>query len=134
MISNAFLATIAVLLAYGFWLMDQLKFMAPYKSVLFHNYGTTILIAMTVLFLKPHVTRERYIKVFEPAVLAAMQKMQASLSRAPVIPHATSDWSACSSPSLWMCMSHRPGSGICPFRRPLEPASESGSRCSSLWH
>jgi integrase len=28
---------------------------------------------------KPHVTRERYIKVFEPAVLAAMQKMQASL-------------------------------------------------------
>jgi integrase len=28
---------------------------------------------------KPQVTRERYIKVFEPAVLAAMQKMQASL-------------------------------------------------------
>jgi hypothetical protein len=26
-----------------------------------------------------HVTRERYIKVFEPAVLAAMQKLQASL-------------------------------------------------------
>ena len=50
MISNALLATIAVLLAYGFWLMDQLKFMAPYKSVLFHEYGTTILIAVTVLF------------------------------------------------------------------------------------
>ena len=50
MISNALLATIAVLLAYGFWLMDQLKFMAPYKSVLFHEYGTTILIALTVLF------------------------------------------------------------------------------------
>jgi hypothetical protein len=28
---------------------------------------------------KPHVTRERYIKVFEPALLAAMRKMQASL-------------------------------------------------------
>ncbi len=26
MISNALLVTIAVLLAYGFWLMDQLKF------------------------------------------------------------------------------------------------------------
>jgi hypothetical protein len=51
MIANAILATIAVLLAYGFWLMDQLKFMAPYKSVLFHEYGTTILIAVTVLFI-----------------------------------------------------------------------------------
>jgi hypothetical protein len=51
MIANALLATIAVLLAYGFWLMDQLKFMAPYKGVLFHEYGTTILIAVTVLFL-----------------------------------------------------------------------------------
>jgi hypothetical protein len=51
MISNALLVTIAVLLAYGFWLMDQLKFMVPYKSVLFHEYGTTILTAASVLFL-----------------------------------------------------------------------------------
>jgi len=51
MISNALLVTIAVLLAYGFWLMDQLKFMAPYKSVLFQEYGTTILTAAAVLFL-----------------------------------------------------------------------------------
>jgi len=51
MIPNALLVTIAVLLAYGFWLMDQLKFMAPYKSVLFHEYGTTILTAASVLFL-----------------------------------------------------------------------------------
>jgi integrase len=28
---------------------------------------------------KPHVTRERYIKVFDPAVLEAMQRMQATL-------------------------------------------------------
>jgi len=28
---------------------------------------------------KPHVTRERYIKVFERALLAAMQKMQTTL-------------------------------------------------------
>lgn len=27
---------------------------------------------------KPHVTKERYIKVFDPAVLEAMQKMQAT--------------------------------------------------------
>ena len=51
MISNALLVTIAVLLAYSFWLMDQLKFMASYKSVLFHEYGNTILFATAVLFL-----------------------------------------------------------------------------------
>jgi hypothetical protein len=28
---------------------------------------------------KPHVTRDRYIKVFDPAMLEAMQKMQATL-------------------------------------------------------
>ncbi len=40
MIANALLLTIALLLAYGFWLMDQLKFMAPYKGVVFHAYGS----------------------------------------------------------------------------------------------
>jgi len=30
---------------------------------------------------KPHVTRERYIKVFDPAVLDAMLKMQATLEQ-----------------------------------------------------
>lgn len=51
MIANALLLTVAVLLAYGFWLLDQLKFMAPYKGVLFHEYGTTILASAAVLFL-----------------------------------------------------------------------------------
>ena len=51
MIANALLLTIAVLLAYGFWLLDQLKFMAAYKSVLLHAYGTVILISIAVLFL-----------------------------------------------------------------------------------
>ena len=50
MIANALLVTIAILLAYGFWLLDQLKFMAPYKSVLFHSYGPTLLGAFFVLF------------------------------------------------------------------------------------
>jgi membrane protein implicated in regulation of membrane protease activity len=43
MIANALLLTIAFLLAYGFWLMGQLKFMAPYKGVLLHAYGSWIL-------------------------------------------------------------------------------------------
>jgi hypothetical protein len=50
MIANALLLTIAILLAYGFWLLDQLKFMAPYKSVLIHSYGPTLLAAFAVLF------------------------------------------------------------------------------------
>jgi hypothetical protein len=51
MIANALLLTIALLLAYAFWLMDQLKFMAPYKGVLIHTYGSLFLIAGVVLFL-----------------------------------------------------------------------------------
>jgi hypothetical protein len=51
MIANALLFTMVVLLGYGFWLLDQLKFMARYKAVLFHAYGPTILIFLAVLFL-----------------------------------------------------------------------------------
>ena len=51
MIPNALMLTIAILLGYGFWLLDQLKFMATYKVVLYHAYGTTILIFLAVLFL-----------------------------------------------------------------------------------
>jgi Na+/phosphate symporter len=50
-IGNALLLTVALSLAYGFWLLGQLKFMAPYKAVLFHTYGNTILISAAVLFL-----------------------------------------------------------------------------------
>ena len=50
MIANALLFTIIILLGYGFWLLDQLKFMARYKAVLYHAYGTTILIFLVVLF------------------------------------------------------------------------------------
>ena len=49
MIANALLFTIVILLAYGFWLLDQLKFMARYKAALFHAYGDTILIFAAVL-------------------------------------------------------------------------------------
>ena len=51
MIANAILLTVAVLLGYGFWLLDELKFMAPYRSVLFHSYGTVLLVSGAVLFL-----------------------------------------------------------------------------------
>jgi hypothetical protein len=50
MIANAMLVTVAILLAYGFWLMDELKFMARYQRVLYHAYGTSIAIYLALLF------------------------------------------------------------------------------------
>jgi len=50
MIANALIVTVAILLAYAFWLIDQLKFMARYKAVLYHAYGPTILIFFVALF------------------------------------------------------------------------------------
>src|ERR1700691_5607557 len=50
MIANALLFTVVLLLGYGFWLLDQLKFMARYKAVLCHAYGPTILVFLAVLF------------------------------------------------------------------------------------
>ena len=51
MVGNALLVTIAILLGYLFWLMGQLKFMAPYKVVLFRAYGGIILGWFGLLFL-----------------------------------------------------------------------------------
>jgi hypothetical protein len=51
MIANALLFTIVILLGYGFWILDQLKFMARYKASILDVYGTTILIFLAVLFL-----------------------------------------------------------------------------------
>jgi Na+/phosphate symporter len=51
MIANALLFTIVILLGYGFWLLDQLKFMAAYKYVLSHAYGSTIFACAGILFL-----------------------------------------------------------------------------------
>ena len=49
MIANALLFTFVILLGYGFWLLDQLKFMARYKAVLYHAYGDKILIFVAIL-------------------------------------------------------------------------------------
>ena len=51
MIANALIATIALLLTLGFWLLGELRFLVPYKAVLFHRYGTPILAYATVLFM-----------------------------------------------------------------------------------
>ena len=51
MVANSLFLTIAILLALGFWLLGELKFFIPYKTVLFHEYGTAILTYLATLFL-----------------------------------------------------------------------------------
>jgi hypothetical protein len=50
MVANALIVTIALLLALGFWLLGELKFLIPYRHVLFQQYGTVLLLWLTVLF------------------------------------------------------------------------------------
>ena len=54
MVANSLFLTIAILLALGFWLLGELKFFIPYKTVLFHEYGTAILVYLATLFLNLH--------------------------------------------------------------------------------
>jgi hypothetical protein len=51
MIANALILTIALLLALGFWLMGELKFLIPYRHILIHQYGALILAWVAVLFM-----------------------------------------------------------------------------------
>jgi hypothetical protein len=44
MIANVLLITVAILLALGFWLMGELRFLVPYKFVLWRAYAAPILI------------------------------------------------------------------------------------------
>ncbi len=50
MIANTVLATIAILMAVGFWLLGELKFLIPYRHILIHQYGGLILVWIAVLF------------------------------------------------------------------------------------
>jgi hypothetical protein len=50
MIANTVLATIAILMAVGFWLLGELKFLIPYRHILIHQYGGVILLWIVVLF------------------------------------------------------------------------------------
>jgi len=50
MIANALIVTIAILLALGFWLMGELRFLIPYRFILYQQYGPMILAWAGVLF------------------------------------------------------------------------------------
>jgi uncharacterized membrane protein YciS (DUF1049 family) len=50
MIANAMLIALAVLLACSFYLMSELKFLVPYKRLIFQLYGTMLLAWFGILF------------------------------------------------------------------------------------
>jgi hypothetical protein len=50
MIANALFAATGLMLALLFLLAGQLRFLIPFRLLLVHQYGTTILLALTVLF------------------------------------------------------------------------------------
>ena len=50
MIANSLLLTVVVLLALGFWLMGELKFLVPFKSILYHQYGSIIFAWIGIFF------------------------------------------------------------------------------------
>jgi len=50
MIANALILTIVILLAVGFWLMGELKFLIPYKHILFQQCGGVMLAWLATVF------------------------------------------------------------------------------------
>jgi len=51
MLANALILTIAILLALGFWRLNELKFLVPFKHILLHQYGSFILAGFAALFM-----------------------------------------------------------------------------------
>ena len=51
MIANALLATTAVFVGVGFWLMEECRFLIPYRRVLFGVFGTPIAAFAAAFFL-----------------------------------------------------------------------------------
>ena len=51
MVANALVITIALLLALGFWLLGELRFLVPYRNALLREYGSLLLVWLGILFL-----------------------------------------------------------------------------------
>lgn len=51
MVTNVFFATTILFMAAGFFLLDQCRFLIPYRSLLLQRYGATILLFAAVLFI-----------------------------------------------------------------------------------
>ena len=51
MVTNVFFATTILFMAIGFLLLDQCRFLIPYKTLLLQRYGAQILVFTAVLFI-----------------------------------------------------------------------------------
>jgi hypothetical protein len=51
MIKNAFFITAIVFIALFLWLLDECRFLIPYRMLLIHKYGAAILLFSAALFL-----------------------------------------------------------------------------------
>jgi len=56
MAGNALLLALTLFMAFGFVLMDRLKFLAPYRQPIFHDYGWAIGIYALLLFINLFAT------------------------------------------------------------------------------
>jgi len=50
MVTNVFFATTILFMALGFFLLDQCRFLIPYRSLLMEKYGAPILLFAALLF------------------------------------------------------------------------------------
>ena len=50
MVANTLIVTVALLLALGFWLLGELRFLIPYRHILLEQYGKVLLLWLSVLF------------------------------------------------------------------------------------
>lgn len=51
MVTNVFFATTILFMAAGFFLLDECRFLIPYRSLLIERYGKTILLFAAALFI-----------------------------------------------------------------------------------
>ncbi len=51
MVTNVFFATTTLFMAAGFVILDQCRFLIPYRALLLQRYGGTILLFSAVLFI-----------------------------------------------------------------------------------
>lgn len=56
MIGNALLLALVLFMAFGFVLMDRLKFLVPYRQAIFHDYGWAIGLYGFLLFINLFAT------------------------------------------------------------------------------
>ena len=51
MVANVFFATTILFMALGFFLLDQCRFLIPYRGLLINTYGAAVLVFSVVLFI-----------------------------------------------------------------------------------